>query len=59
MKSMNSYRVYLVVSATTLMAVGILGFAFYDQFHIPAYMLIVDLILGFWGLYVTFSKKKD
>ena len=56
---MNSYRVYLVVSATTLMAVGILGFAFYDQFHIPAYMLIVDLILGFWGLYVTFSKKKD
>jgi hypothetical protein len=54
---MASFKVYTVVSATLLMALGIVGFAFYDQFRVPVYLLIIDLILGFWGLYATFAKQ--
>jgi hypothetical protein len=53
----KSPNVYTAVSATVLMVLGVVGFAFYDQFHIPVYVLLIDLILGFWGLYATFAKK--
>ncbi len=54
---MKSFKTYTVVSATLLMVLGIIGFAFYDQFHVPVYLLLIDLILGFWGLYATFAKE--
>jgi len=49
-------RVYTIVSSTLLLIIGVVGFAFSDQFHAPAHLLIVDLILGIWGIYVIFKK---
>ena len=53
---MRSQKTYTAITATVLLALGVVGFAFYDQFHIPALVLFVDLVLGFWGLYVLLAK---
>jgi hypothetical protein len=50
-------RVYTIVSASILLFFGIVAFAFSDQFHVPTYALLVDLILGLWGMVAIFSKK--
>jgi|GEM_PF-4682884 len=52
----QAMRVYTIVSSTLLLIIGVVGFAFSDQFHAPAHLLIVDLILGIWGIYVIFKK---
>ena len=49
-------RVYVIVSSAALLLLGVVGFAFADQFQIPAYVLIINLILGVWGLYELFKK---
>lgn len=54
-----STRIYAIVSASGLLLIGILGFAFSEQFRAPAYLLIINLILGLWGLTVVFSEKKN
>ncbi len=51
-------RAYAMVSASILLAMGIVGFAFNDQFGIPVYVLLVDLMLGLWGMFAIFGKKK-
>ena len=49
-------RVYLIVSSAALLLLGIVGFAFADSFGIPAWVLIINLILGVWGVYELFKK---
>jgi hypothetical protein len=49
-------RTYSIVSAAALLVIGIGGFAFMDQFQLPVYLLLINLILGLWGLYEIFKK---
>jgi len=55
--SMNSsMRVYAIVSSALLLVIGVVGFAFSDQFAVPVHYLIINLILGVWGMYEVFKK---
>jgi hypothetical protein len=46
-----------MVSASLLLAIGIVGFAFSDQFSIPAYILLINMILGLWGMFAIFGRS--
>lgn len=50
-------RNYLIVTGIILLAIGVIGFAFKDAFDIPVWVLLIDLILGVWGMVVLFGKK--
>ncbi len=51
-------RNYVMISALVLLAGGILGFAFKESLNIPGWSLLVDLVLGIWGMFVLFAKKQ-
>jgi len=51
-------RIYVIVATAFLLGIGILGFAFSQNFNIPTYLLLVNLILGAWGLWELFKPKK-
>jgi len=51
-------RVYTIVSATLLLLIGIIGFAFQDQNQAPAYLLLINLFLGCWGIWEIFKGSK-
>lgn len=51
-------RNYVMVTSIILLAAGIIGFAFKESLHIPGYSLLMDLVLGIWGMYVLFGKKQ-
>jgi len=57
MPNFGSQRVYCFVSGAILFALGIFGFAFRTSFDIPDRYLLASLILGFWGLVVSFNTK--
>lgn len=52
----SSMRVYAIVSSALLLVIGVVGFAFSDQFAVPVHYLIINLILGVWGMYEVFKK---
>ena len=58
MKRSTSIRTYAMISASILLATGIVGFAFRDQFDIPTYILLVDLVLGVWGMFSIFGRDR-
>jgi hypothetical protein len=55
---MNNIRTYAMISASVLLAIGIVGFAFNEQFSIPVYILLTNLCIGLWGMFVIFGKSK-
>jgi hypothetical protein len=50
-------RLYVMVTAGLLLAIGVVGFAFMDQYHVPKHILLMNLILGIWGLWVLLQKR--
>lgn len=53
--STNGLKVYAVISASALLVMGILGFVF-TELEIPVYVLLINLVLGVWGVFASFKK---
>ena len=50
-------RIYTVVSASILLLLGVLSFAFSESFDMPPYIKLLNLVLGVWGMIAVFNKK--
>lgn len=55
---LKSNRNYARIVGVILFAVGLLGFAFRSSASLPAMYLLACLVLGFWGILVSFYKEK-
>lgn len=55
---LKSSQNYARIVGTILFAVGLLGFAFRTFSSLPTTYLLVCLVLGFWGILVSFYKEK-
>lgn len=53
---MNS-RIYALVCGGLLFIIGIYGFAFRGSTRIPDLLLVLCLVLGFWGLVLASQKR--
>lgn len=56
MAKFSRHRTYAAITGTLLFLLGFLGFAFRPQFDVPSSYLLGALVLGFWGVVVTFSE---
>jgi ABC-type Na+ efflux pump permease subunit len=57
MDTFNSQRIYCLIAGLILFSLGIFGFAFKTSFDIADRYLFAALILGFWGIVVSFNRK--
>lgn len=55
---LQSPRNYSRIVGGVLFAVGLLGFAFRSSTSLPTIYLLACLILGFWGILVSFYQEK-
>ncbi|MEK7075365.1 MAG: hypothetical protein AAB948_01020 [Patescibacteria group bacterium] len=51
-------KLYAVVCATGGILVGVLGFAFKEYFDLPAYILLIHLVIGIWGFTIIFQRSR-
>jgi hypothetical protein len=54
---LKSHRNYARIVGVILFAVGLLGFAFRSSSSLPTIYLLACLVLGFWGILVSFGKE--
>jgi hypothetical protein len=52
---LNDAKIYSRITGGILFLVGLLGFAFRNGNSLPDVYLIAALILGFWGIVVSFT----
>jgi hypothetical protein len=53
-----SPRTYTTSVGLLLFAVGVFGFAFRSMSRLPDIYMFTALVLGFWGLLVSFNAKR-
>lgn len=58
MNILKSNRNYARIVGIILFAIGLLGFAFRSSTSLPTLYLLAALVLGFWGILVSFNKEK-
>ena len=56
---LNNTRTYTAFCGTLLFLLGFFGFAFRSSFDLPNKYLILALLLGFWGIVISFSAQKQ
>lgn len=50
-------KLYELIVGTVLFLVGVFGFLFRSEFgFIPAYLLVINIVFGLWGLVIGFMK---
>jgi len=52
---LNDTKIYSRITGGILFLVGLLGFAFRNANSLPDIYLIAALVLGFWGIVVSFT----
>ncbi len=55
MPKLTNPKTYALVSGLILFVLGVIGFAFRNSFDIPDKYLILNLILGLWGIVAAFA----
>jgi hypothetical protein len=52
MRRFSSPKTYALISGMILFVIGVYGFAFRGQTPLPDGFLVLDILLGFWGILV-------
>lgn len=58
MTILKSSANYSRIVGVILFAVGLLGFAFRSSGSLPTFYLLGAMVLGFWGVLVSFNREK-
>lgn len=57
MKKLLSKSTFTLVTGILLFSIGFLGYAFGAVARVPEWYLLLNLVLGFWGIVVSVNKK--
>lgn len=50
MKKIANKQFYCLLTGSILFSIGLLGYAFRTGFNVPDSYLLLNLLLGFWGI---------
>gem|GEM_PF-4762059 len=58
MHRFGKLRIFAFSCGLVLFLIGLGGFAFRNGRSIPDWHLFIDIVLGFWGLLISFGSTK-